>query len=320
MPDPVLFLKAILAAAGVSAIFVLAFGWYRKPASTTRLNAASVLGISLGIVLGYSILGLVPEWPPTNGLDRFLTIVGPAVVGIELIAGCQSIPRRLVWILRLSLAAATGRILLHGSIYLAEAGGPWTAAQVWLSLAICGALPAAAWSLMLELLRRSPGVSLPLAISQSCLCGGLAVMLAGYVSGGEATLPLAAALAGAAGAACLVTARPAVQGAIGIGMVGLFGLLFVGRFFGRLSTGLALTVFLAPLLCWVSELPMLHARKPWVIATVRLALVAIPLVAVFVAAKRDFDRTTAPLLGFGSTRAGFARSGEPRDLFPWFQR
>ncbi len=63
-------------------------------------------------------------------------------------------------------------------------------------------------------------------------------------------------------------ATPAI---LGIGVVGLFGLLFIGRFFGRLSTGCALTMLLAPLLCWVTEMPLLRHRKPWLVGSLRLA-------------------------------------------------
>ena len=60
-------------------------------------------------------------------------------------------------------------------------------------------------------------------------------MLAGYVTGGAASLPPAAALLAAAVAARRNSHHPAAQGIIGIGVVGLFGLLFIGRFFGGLS-------------------------------------------------------------------------------------
>jgi len=84
---------------------------------------------------------------------------------------------------------------------------------------------------------------------------------------------------------------------VGIGAVSLFGLLFIGRFFGRLSTGSALTMLLAPLLCWVTETPRLRCRKPWVVGSIRLMLVAIPLLVLLTLAKRDFDRDMLPLLG-----------------------
>src|SRR5438270_569729 len=158
MPDAVLFLKAMAAAAGASAIVVLAFGLFQRPASASRINLAAVLGIGVGLILGFYVLELQPDWPPAGGLDRFLTIIFPAA------------------------------------------------------------------------------------------------------------LPLAAALAGVALAAVPLAARPGMEGALGIGVIGLFGLLFVGRFFGGLSTARALAVFFAPLLCWVSEIPQLRGRKPWLIA------------------------------------------------------
>jgi hypothetical protein len=82
--------------------------------------------------------------------------------------------------------------------------------------------------------------------------------------------------------------------------VGLFGVLFLGQFFGELSTGRALAVFLAPLVCWVTELPWLRKLKPWKIGAVRIALVAIPLLIVVALAKRDFDRNMEMNSGYAA--------------------
>lgn len=293
-----MYLQAMGAAAGVSALFVLALGRAWPPAGTTRRNVACVLGIALGLALGCRVLQLRTAWPPVNGLDRLLTIVFPAVIAIELMAGLQRVPRWCAWLLRMSLAAASGRILLHGSVYLAGPRREWTEWQAGVALALCGSLLAAVWVLLTWLSQRSSGgASIPLVLSQATLCGGILVMLAGYVTGGEASLPLAAALAGSAVASSLLADRSDAQGMIGIGIVVLFGLLFIGRFFGGLSTDRALAVFLAPLLCWATEMPMLRRRSPWLVGVIRLALVAIPLVVVLALAKRDFDRDTAPLLG-----------------------
>ena len=315
MPDAVLFLKAMGTAAGVSALFVLALGWMRRPASATRLNLTIVSAVALGLLFGHLVLQVRPKWPPANGLDRLLTIILPAVVGIELLAGFASVPRRLVWSLRLSLSAATGRVLLYGSVYVA-ARGEWTVLQTWLSLGSCAILLVLVWSLLVRLADRAPGESIPLALAQASLCSGVTMMLAGYLTGGAAALPLAAALVGVAVAASLVTTRPAMHGAIGIGVVGLFGLLFVAKFFAGLPTGRTLVLFLAPLLCWASELPFLRGRPPWLIGTTRLALVAIPLVVVLVLEKRDFDRYTAPLLGSAAVCPDFACPSQPWDLCP----
>jgi hypothetical protein len=212
---------------------------------------------------------------------------------VELIGGFTIVPRWFVWILRLGLAAATGRILLQGSSYLQGTASDWSVSQVWTALGVGALLLAVVWILLARLLRRGPGISLPLALSQTCLAAGMTVMLSGYTDGGALGLPLAAAVAAAVVGARLLEMMPATEGAIGFGLVGLFGILMMGRFFGELSTGRALALFVAPLLCWVSELPPLRGRTPRVVATVRLAIVAIPLAIVLGLAKSDFDRDMA---------------------------
>jgi hypothetical protein len=238
-----------------------------------------------------------------NGLDRFLTIVLPVAMGVELIAGFRCVPCWVAWMLRASEAATIPRILLHGSVYLSGSGNVWNPWQASTALAVCGALLAGLWGLLAWLSRRSPGVSIPFAICLSAQCAGLTVMMEGYIKGGAAAFPLTATLVATTIAARRLTKRsgasvnfdaPAI---LGIGVVGLFGLLFIGRFFGRVSTGCALAMLLAPLLCWTTETPLLRHRKPWLVGTLRLVLVAIPLLVVLAVAKRDFDRDMAPLLG-----------------------
>lgn len=316
MPDPILYLHA-MGAAGASTIFVLALGglccrlMLANPSAAGRqarlIQAACIAAIGLGLLVGYHTLGVRPTWPPANGLHRFLAVVLPAVIAIELMAAFPRVLQWLAWALRISLSLAAGRILLHGSVYLGGARGEWGPWQAGAMLTVCGSLLAAVWVLLAALCRRSPSVSIPLALSQAILCAGMTVMLAGYVAGGAAALPLASAVAAGAVGMSLV-ARPCcaertsvqaagLRGLIGIGVVGLFSLLFVGRFFGRLSTGRALVMLLAPLLCWAAELPMLRRQNAWLLGAGRLGIVAIPLFAVVAGEKRDFDRNTAPLLG-----------------------
>ena len=302
MPEPLLYLQAMGAAAVVSALCVLALAGVRRPASITRLNAACVLAMGLGLAAGCQMLSLSRGWPPVHGLDRFLTIVVPSVLGIELISGFPRVPPWMAWFLRMSLAAAIPRILLHGSVYLASSGSAgllWPAGSglAGSGLAASGALLAGLWVLLACLSQRSPGASIPLALSLTTQCAGLTVMMAGYIKGGAAAFLLAATLAATTIGARLITKRSGVPALVGIGVLGLFSLLFIGRFFGRLSTGNALTMLLAPLLCWVTELPPLRHRKPWLVGSLRLVLVAIPLLAVLIMAKRNFDRDMAPLLG-----------------------
>jgi hypothetical protein len=296
VPEPLLYFEAMLAAAAVSAAVVLAASFWRPPPHSARLISACLLGIAAAVGLGCWILRLLPAWPPANALDRFLTIVFPAVICAEVIAALKPLSPRAAWLLRIGVAAASGRILLHGSVYLPGPRSEWTAWQAAAALVICGVLFAAVWALLSWLWARAPGVSIPLSLAIAIQSAGTAVMLAGYIKGGAAAIPLSATLAGAAIASTFAK-HPDRQTLFGPGVAGLFGIVFIGRFFGNLSTTAALILFLAPLLCWATEAPLLRSRKPWIVESLRLFLVAIPLAAVLFAAKRDFDRDLAPLLG-----------------------
>ncbi len=296
MPDPKLYLLAMAASAIASLLFVLAATAVARPASSTRLNVASILGIGLGLSVGYNVLALRLAWPPAKGLDRLLLIVVPTTIVIELIAGFPWVPRSVPWLMRICLAAAAPRVLLHGSVYLSS---PASDQHLWQSaaqLVLCSFLLIGTWRLLTLLSVRSPGISIPLALAMTTQSGGLTIMMAGYIKGGAATIPLAASLAGTSVATYLMRKKTSLSGVIGIGVVGLFGVLFIGRFFGRLSTVCALTLLLAPLLLWISEVPSLRHRKPWFVGLFRLLLVAIPLAVVLVLAKQDFDLKMAPLL------------------------
>lgn len=310
MPEPLLYVKSMGAAAIVSALCVLAMAGVRRPAGATRLNSVCVLAMCLGLAAGHFVAGGRVPWPAVNGLDRFLTVVVPAALGIELIAGFQRVPPAVACCLRTILAAAIPRILLHKSIYLDGSDDDWPVWQAGVALAGCAALLAGVWGLLLGLSRRScSGVSIGLALCLATQCAGITVMMAGYIKGGAAAFLLAATLAATTLGARQLTTRlaPAIVGA---GVVILFGVLFIGRFFGRLSTGCALVMLLAPLLCWVTEIPLLRQRPPWLVGSLRLALVAVPLVAVLAVVKRDFDRDLAPLLGAVRAIQG---SPPPRD-------
>ncbi len=302
MPDPQLYFQAMLTAAIASAISVLAMASLKRPAGMAWLKSASIIGIGIGLSAGYQMLDLRLACPPVNGLDRFLTIVIPAAAVIELAAGFDSVPRWFAWSLRLSLAAAIPRILLHNSVYLSDSDFTWSPWEARVILACCAMLLAVFWILLASLHQRSPGVSVPLALSLTVQCAGITVILAGYIKGGAAAIPLTATLAATTGAVWLFkkcacnSGDNYESGIIGIGVVGLAGLLIIGRFFGELSTFNAVTILLAPLLCWATEIPFLRPRKSWLVGLIRLLLVALPLLWVLVEAKIDFDRDMGPLL------------------------
>lgn len=293
MPDPVLFLQAVAASGAVSAVVVAVITLLKRPASNVRAKAACIFGILLGSAVGFRVVQVVPHWRPVDGLDRFLFILLPAAIVIELVAGFSRVPRLLAWGLRVALAAVAGRVLLHGSSYLDGSSSEWTMGQIWVALVVCALLLICVWGTLAWLIQRSGGVSIPLAVSQTCVAAGMALMLSGYLTGGKAALPLAAGVAAAAITLSLVGLLAACPGAIGLGVVSLFSILVLGRFFGELSTGRAATIFLAPLLCWATELPVIRNRKPWLVAAVRLGLVALPLAAVLFLAQRDFAKNSS---------------------------
>jgi hypothetical protein len=297
MPDPLLYVAAQGAAAVASAVFVLAIGWLWKPVGILRCQVASIVGIAGGWGTGSYVLGLPVAWPPLNGLDRFLTIVLPAALAIEFAATFLRAPRSLAWLMRFTLAAAMGRILLHDSVYISGAEPQWSLLQATVVLLTCSALIAVVWGLLVWLSVRFPaGGSVALALALTLQTTGISIMLAGYLQGGAAAFALSAATVGTVASLSLLTGHQNVGAPIGICVVGLGSLLMIGRFFGGLSTEVALILMLAPLLCWGTELPPLRFRPAWVVGSLRLLLVAIPLAALLLQAKRKFDRDTAPLL------------------------
>jgi hypothetical protein len=321
MPDPLLYLRAMGAAGIVSVTFVLAMVRARPCAGRTWLNSVCVIGFGLGLAAGCCVSSLRLRWPPANGLDRLLMIVVPAVLGIEFIAGMQRVPRWVAWLLRMTLAASIPAILLHGSIYLSGHDEEWPRWRAGVVMTVCSALLAGVWGLLLRLSRRSAGVSMSLTLCLTMQCAGLTVMMAGYIGGGAVAFPLVGALLATSIGSRFPLPYVGVSTSFvapvipGIGIVGLFGLIFIGCFFGRLPSGAAVAMLLAPLLCWVSEVPQLRHQKPWLIGMLRLVLVAIPLVAVLLVAKREFDHGMAPLLeaeqvSVGQAPMNLARNGK----------
>ena len=304
MPDLFLYLSALALATGGGAVAALAVAGPRPPASAARTKAACVLAVGAGLALGGSVLRLPISWPPASGLGRLLVLVLPVALGIELLSAYAAVPRWLAWCGRLALAMSSGPMLLHASVYVAGDKPQWSAMQAASVHVLSGGLLTCVWAPLTWLSRRAGDVAIPLALAQTALCGGLAMMLSGYVSGGAAGLLVAGALTG-----CVVASgmrkfpSGSFEGAIGVGIVALFGLLFIGHFFGRLSTGRTLAIFLAPLLGWITELPALRRQPVWRVCVLRLVLVAIPLIAVLVLAKRDFDRDLLPLLARETRRS-----------------
>jgi hypothetical protein len=306
MPDPILILEAMAAAALTAAAVLLLCARPWRTARPEQTSAGSALGVGLGFLAGCWSLRLRPHWPPLEDRDRLLLILLPTIVGVEVVAAFAGRSRGLVWLLRLMVAAGTAPVLLHNTSYLTDLAGPgtreWAPAQTWMNLTGMAAALAGVWTALTLLVRRTgrhanllaaeaeamTERSVPLAVALVLAGAAVTVMLSGYASGGEMGLPLAAALAGVVGAS-LALRRPFYgEGALSVAVVGLFALLVMGRFFGQLATGYAALLFFGLLLCWLPELPYVRRLGPRLRGLARVALMAVPVAVALTLAQQKF--------------------------------
>lgn len=311
MPDPVLYLRAMTVAAVASTLCVVVCGGLRRPVPQRPVSHRGsawigLLALAVGLLLGYQQIRYRSAWPPVNALGRLLLAVVPATFAMELAAGLLRCSAWSTWGLRFVLSAAVGRILLHDSVYLAQRSDSSSGGMDWQIvgwLALAAGLLASVWCALVWMSRRPPGIAVPLAVAESMLSAGACIMLAGYVTGGAAALPFSAALVATcltlyctAGSASLA-GTASLEGSVSVGVVGLFGLLFVGRFFGALTTTQAVVLLLAPLLCAATEVRPLSWMSDRRQVFVRLILVAVPLLVVVFLARVNFNRRLRPLVG-----------------------
>lgn len=290
MPDPIAISRALGCAATVAALLLLVCGWPWRAPSATRLRLGWVLALGGGTYLGCRLLDLWPHWPPREDQDRFLLIVLPAVLLVEIVVAFPRVPARLAWGLRLLIALAAGRILLHGSVYVTDIAGAsarLARTQTWITLAALAVGLAVAWAGLDLLMRRRPGVVVPAALMLTLMAASLTVMLSGYATGGQLGLPLAASLAGAS-LASAVLRRPPPVSALSIPLVGLFGLITIGYFFGELTPVHAVILLAAPLCCWIPELPYVCRLGPKLRVATSVGLVVLAIVLVVARAQRTF--------------------------------
>ena len=151
-----------------------------------------------------------------------------------------------------AVAGSAAPILLYGSSYISEPAGPgsreWTPFQTGLILGGLAAMLAAVWGALGLLVKRSACRSVSVVLAIVCAGASVTVMLSGYASGGQIGLMISAALLGAVIASLVLAGTPEMNSVVSLGVVGLFALLLVGRFFGQLSTANAALLFCAPIL------------------------------------------------------------------------
>jgi hypothetical protein len=265
------------------------------------------LSVTLGFVAGLWWLGVRPHWPPREDQDRLLLILFPAVIVVEMAAAFLSpllvLDKKpnlqfLVWLPRLVVAALAGRILLHDTSYLADLSGPgsrqWTPEQTWIILGGLAAALIAVWFVLSRLTQGEPGRMVPFTVAIACAGTAVAMMMSGYASGGPLAMPLAGAVVGILAASLVFKGDPNVTGVLGVAVVGLFGLLVIGHFFGELTLTNAALLFFAPLLGWLPELPLVRRVKPRLRASLGVVLTVITVAIALALAQQKFIEDSAP--------------------------
>jgi hypothetical protein len=295
MPDFTLIGAALLVSAVTAALTLLVAAW------TLRLKSGWILGLGAGIYAGCAVLGMVPRWPIPEDRDRFLVILLPLTLAVEITASVVHRPRWLAPALRLTLAGAAAPILLYNSVYLVDLSGPHSAEwpPLLASVVLFGlaAALAALWELLALLQARTVDRPASAALALTILAAAVTVMLSGYYQGGLMGMPLAGAGVGATLASFMAPARPNTNCPPGVGVISLFTVLMIGRFFGDLPTDLAMCLLFAPLLAWVPEAPGLRRLRPSLRGAMRLVLVAVPLVLIVAKALARFNETSAAHFG-----------------------
>lgn len=315
MSEPLLLVKAVALAALLAGIVQLLAWWIigavseavlpksRKLLQTrfrglahTRIAVGGALGVGIGFVAGAWALGQRPHWPPAEDRDRFLAILLPAAILVECLAALPHIRPWLAWGMRLALSAVSAPILLYATTYLTELAGPgsreWTNQQMAAWLMGLASAVAIVWMVAVRLLRTNSGRLLPFALAITAAGAGITIMLSGYLTGGELAQPLAGAVGGTSLAVLGLRMLKCNLGGVGVGVVGLFGLLVVGRFFGELTTVHAGMLLMAPLLVCVPELLPRKCSSPWLRGALAVVVVMMPIAFVLMQAREKFVQTS----------------------------
>ena len=289
MPDVALLVKAAL----VGALTAAAVMWL-----ATRLGprvgwggACWTWAIGAGVLAASSATDQWPRWP-LEDRARFVMVLAPLAIVVETVATTRR-SGRAAWLIRLALSAVVAPILLHNSVYLADLNGQnsalWSSFQA--TIVLCGL--ATLLTLVWALLRRLQSRTSASAVHWTLTFDALATACHGHAFGllsmqdfwdwdwpehsPEPRWPP-------------TIARPPTppHGSLAMGVIGVFSVVLMGRFFGNLSDGLAACLVVAPLLGWTVELPWLRGLGPGLRGAGRLACVAIPLVVVVIVAQRRF--------------------------------
>jgi hypothetical protein len=290
-------------AAMVLALIVSLLSSRSSRAGVTR--AGEVLAVLAGIFGGLWVLGFLPHVPPREAMDRLLVIVLPAAAAAEVAAAASA---RTGWAARVTVAVLAAPVLLHGSTYVTGSSRTWSLGATLLVFAALAVVLTAAWATVVRPKSRTAKTFILLSISGTALGAAVVIMMSGYATGGQIGVPLGGALGGVAIGCFLLRQTAGTDAALGVGIVGLFGLLVVGRLFAELTTLNAILLFAAPL---CGNLPLLVPGHSRFRLTLIALLTAAPVVIAVMTAHQKFAADSArPAAGSGASVEDYINFGK----------
>jgi len=253
--------------------------------------------------------------------ERLLLLVVPLAVAAEswIALKPMSVARRVL--ARGCVALLSGPLLLLGSVYFTGGVSGWSLSERVFFLLGLGILILVPWLMLATLQQRRPDATISLSLAATSLAAGVTTMLSGYASAGQLGLPLAATLAAAAFVAP-AAASPGYPGAVGVGWICLASVLFIGRFFGSLTTQHGVLLGVTPLVCWLAEYWPLCSWGAWPRRLFLLTLTLLLLgTVVWQAQSRFLSRSGSAVPGTatGKPAMGTATSGRALEAggAPW---
>jgi hypothetical protein len=243
------------------------------------------------------MLGFRPRGVLATDQERLLLLVVPLAVAAETWIALEpaSVARKML--ARGCVALSSGPLLMLDSVYFTGGVSGWSLMERVVFLSATGLSILVPWLLLTTLQERLPDPMISLSLAATSLAAGITTMLSGYASAGQLAIPLAATMA-AASCTAPAAAGPSAAGAVGVGWICLAGVLFIGRFFGSMTTLHAALLGITPLVCGLAAYRPLRFWAAW---PRRLFLLAITLLmlgtVVWQAEHRFRTRSGSPVPG-----------------------
>jgi len=294
MPDPVAILSAMAAAGAATVLILLASSRF---GSSQGAAIGWPLAVGLGFVTGATMLGFRPRGVLATDQERLLLLVVPLAVAVEGWIALKPMSITRMVLARVCVALSSGPLLLLGSVYMTGGSGGWSLAERVCFLFGLGVSILGPWLALVTLQQRRSDPAISLSLAATSLAAGITTMLSGYVSAGQLALPLAATLAATLPLASFVApavGSPSTTGAVSVGWICLAGVLFIGRFFGSLTTLDGLLLGVTPLVCWLAEYRPLCFWAAWPRRLFLLTLTLLMLGTVVWQAQHRFRTHSGP--------------------------